>query len=120
MRQRLRQQMIETRDTGVVPEAMWKELAAGGTIHAAVRAPGFDHAALVDLAFAATAPGAALPESAKAALSAPCPVARYWAATGCLIRGRSAAPFAADLERLAADPSAAVRQAATAALAAIR
>jgi N-sulfoglucosamine sulfohydrolase len=120
MRERLRKQMIETYDTGVVPEGMWKELTPGGNIHAAVRAPGFDHAGLVNLAFDATTSGEALSDSIRLALSSKVPAARYWAATACLIRGKSAASALDDLERLSSDPSESVRQAANAAIFSVR
>ncbi|MES2983086.1 MAG: sulfatase [Verrucomicrobiota bacterium] len=120
MRERLRKQMVETHDTGVVPEDMWEELAKDGTIHAVVRAEGFDHAGLVNLAFDATTSGDALPDSVRLAFSSKLPAARYWAATACLIRGKSAASAVEDLERLSSDPLKPVSEAAKAALASIR
>ncbi|WP_367873978.1 sulfatase [Luteolibacter sp. Populi] len=82
MRERLKALMIETRDTGVVPEAMWADLIKGGTIHDAVRADGFDQAKLVELAFLATTPGEALPTPLMEALESPLPAERHWAELG--------------------------------------
>lgn len=79
MRGRLKQLMIETHDTSVVPEAMWPDLVKDGTIYDAVRAEGFDHAGLVDLAFLATTPAETLPAPVKAALESIVPAERYWA-----------------------------------------
>ncbi|MES2983087.1 MAG: sulfatase [Verrucomicrobiota bacterium] len=119
MRERLRKQMVETHDTGVVPEDMWEELAKDGTIHAVVRAEGFDHAGMVDLAFDATTSGDTLPDSVRLAFSSKSPVARYWAATACLIRGKSAASAVEDLKRLSSDPFKPVSETAKAAIASI-
>ncbi len=79
MRGRLQQLMIETLDTGVIPEALWPELVKDGTIHDVVRAKGFNHAKLVELAFQATTPTETLPASVLAALESPVAAERYWA-----------------------------------------
>lgn len=107
MRGRLMRIMIETRDTGVVPEAMWPDFARGTTIHDAVRSPSFDHAAVVKLAFAATASGPR--EAMVKALSSESPVERYWAASGCLFMAPEAASANEQLTGLLEDQSAAVR-----------
>lgn len=116
MRERLKRIMTDTRDTGVVPETMWEELAKGGTINDYVAQPANGHAGLVDLAFLATSADFA-PEI-LAVLDDPSPARRYWAATGCLIHGKRAAAAAPQLRKMSDDPSAAVRAAAVAALAA--
>lgn len=49
-------------------------------------------------------------------LADPAPIARYWAATGCLILGKAAEPAADDLAKLLDDPHSAIRVAAAQAL----
>jgi N-sulfoglucosamine sulfohydrolase len=118
MRAGLRRVMNETRDTGVVPEAMWPELTGeNGTIHGFVAAAGPDHARWVDLAILATEP-AFSPRLAQA-LGSDCPVARYWAAMACRIHGPAASAAADTLEGLREDPSPTVRAAARDALKAL-
>lgn len=107
MRGRLMKTMIEARDTGIVPEAMWPAFARGTTIHDAVRDSSFDHAAAVELAFAATSGG--LPEAVTEALSSESPVERYWAASACLFMAPDAVSAIGNLTDLLDDGSAAVR-----------
>ena len=120
MRARLRDIMVATKDTGVVPESMWQENASAGSVHALVRADGFDHASLVDLAFDATSPGQELADSIEPALGSTCAVRRYWAATACRLQGKSATLPVEKLRKLANDQSATVRKAATDAIDAFR
>jgi arylsulfatase A-like enzyme len=117
MRDRLKRMMIETRDTGVVPEKMWPELTTESTIHDFVASPDFDHAKAVELAFLATSPEFA--PALTDALSSPSAVHRYWAAMSCLLHGKKAAAAAPKLKPLLEDPSEVVRDAATKALTAI-
>jgi N-sulfoglucosamine sulfohydrolase len=118
MRGKLREIMVNTRDTSMVPEKMWQEVAAGGTIHGHVANVGDEHAAWVDLAFLATS-GSITPEL-EAAFESPSPVARYWAASGCLFHPGEAAHLAGKLGKLAEDPSPVVRRRAAEALASLR
>jgi hypothetical protein len=117
MRDRLKRMMIETHDTGVVPEKLWPELTTGSTIHDFVASPDFDHAKAVELAFLATSPEFA--PALTDALSSPSAVHRYWAAMSCLLHGKKAAAAAPKLKPLLEDPSEVVRDAATKALTAI-
>jgi arylsulfatase A-like enzyme len=92
MRARLRATMAATRDTSLVPEPMWPALAGDKTIHEYVRSAAFDLETTLDLAFAASSSDPAnLPAFIKA-LGSKDPVLRYWAATGCLILAKDAAP----------------------------
>jgi N-sulfoglucosamine sulfohydrolase len=54
MRARLKDLMITTKDTGVVPESLWKELADSSTIRKFVLDAGETHRRWVELAFLAT------------------------------------------------------------------
>jgi arylsulfatase A-like enzyme len=118
MRGKLRETMINTRDSGVVPEQMWKQVAADSTIHGYVANAGEDHAAWVDLAFMATS-GSITPEL-EAAFESPSPVARYWAASSGLFHPGKAAHLAGKLDKLAEDSSPVVRHRAAEALAALQ
>jgi uncharacterized sulfatase len=117
MRDRLKRIMIETHDTGVVPETMWPELTKGSTIHDFVASPAFDHAKALELAFLATSPE--FVKTLEGELASPDPVHRYWAAMGCVFHGKGAAACTAKLKPLLEDPSEAVRAAAAKALTAV-
>ncbi len=117
MRSRLRQTMIDTRDTGIIPEPMFAELSAGKPVADYLAARSGDIPALVDLAFAASSRDAAHLAEFQQKLSSADPVTRYWAAQGCLILGKNAAPASAALMKLSGDPSSAVRVSAAEALA---
>jgi len=108
MRGKLRSTMKSVVDTGLVPESMWDNLAGGKTIHDYVHGSSFDVDATLEIAFSASAsdPGK-LPELVKG-LSSPDPVIRYWAATGCLILGKSAASAAGELIKCLDDKDAVV------------
>jgi len=114
MRDRLKHMMTATRDTGVVPEKMWPDLAKGTTIHDFVASPAFDLAKVVELAFLATSPD--YTDTLAAELSSPDPVHRYWATMACVFHGKKAASSVPKLKLLLEDPSVAVRDAATLAL----
>lgn len=81
MRAALRAEMLAIRDTGFMPEGMFKQLA--GTTKPSMITP--------------------------AALADPHSIIRYWAATGCLILKEKASPAKARLQLLLTDPSADVR-----------
>ena len=88
MRGKLRDAMVQTSDTGVVPEPMFAKLCGGGPLAEVVREPEFGHAALVDLAFAATSENGD-PGWLKQAVHSDHPVKRYWGLLGMLLRGES-------------------------------
>jgi hypothetical protein len=109
MRARLRATMASVRDTGLVPEPMWQELAGEKTIHDYVRSAAFDLDATLDLAFAATSPDGWDAGRFIEALSSKDPVIRYWAATGWLIHAKEAAPAIDALVKCLSDPQPLVR-----------
>ncbi len=116
MRGKLRETMKSVVDTGLVPESMWDKLAGGKTIHDFVHSPSFQMDATLEMAFmASSSDPARLPDLVKG-LSSPDPVIRYWAASGCLILGKSAASASGDLIRSLDDKEPVVATVAAAAL----
>ncbi len=107
--------MRELRDTGIVPESMYQELSASGTIHDYVNHADFPYQRALKLALTATDGSLPLP-GLQQAMRDPHPVIRYWAALGCTILGKPARGAAPDLQRLLEDEVAAVRSAAAEAL----
>lgn len=116
MRGRLRQKMIDTTDTGIIPEPMFAGLASGQPVATYLANRKSDLPQLVDLVFAATSRDESkLPLLIKN-LSSGDPLARYWAAQGCLILGKPAATASTQLTQLLHDTESSVRVAAAHAL----
>jgi N-sulfoglucosamine sulfohydrolase len=116
MRETLVKKMIEVSDTGIIPEPMFSELSPDKPIADYLSNRKQDLQKWVSLAFLASASdGKNLPEFTKELLSVD-PVARYWAAQGCLILGNAAAPASVALTAILDDPSTAVRVSAARAL----
>lgn len=108
MRNRLRQMMISTVDTSLIPEAMF-DLAGDHTASEYLNSRSQDLPHLVDLAFSASAASVkSLPDLIKQ-LHSPDPLTLYWAAQGCLIVGADAKPAKTDLQSLLQDPHPAIR-----------
>lgn len=84
-RDRLKTQMNQIRDTGVVPEAMWVSMVGNSNIYEAMRKPDFDYPKTLDAAFSASS--GAVDALTEAAIS-PSPVARYWAAVGSVVAAK--------------------------------
>lgn len=105
-REQLRATMLATRDTGVVPEPLWKDLVENGPIHDsdAVRGDPLRFNRALGLAFAASAGDPVHFKALQSALHAVDPVQRYWAATGCLILGQRAAAAQKELTDCLEDP----------------
>lgn len=89
MREKLKATMIQTHDTGLIPEPMFAKLAGDRTIADHVQSGTFDMARVTDLAFTATemkeANLAKLREAAKSSE----PVERYWASIGLMLLTRN-------------------------------
>ena len=118
LRGRLRAKMIEVADTGLIPEPMFAELAPGKPVATWLAGHKAEIPALVDLAFAASDGNAKNLDRFLPLLAGNDPVSRYWAAQGCLILGKSAAPASDALADLLDDPHSAIRVSAALALAA--
>lgn len=118
MRQATLKKMREIRDTGLVPESMYNELSAKGTIYDYVHDQKFPYNDVLQIAL--TAGDGKRKDFAKLqqAMASEHPVIRYWGAIGCTVRGKGAKPAAALLRKLQQDPVPAVRIAAAEALAA--
>lgn len=116
-RQRLQLKMLEVRDTGIVPEPMFHELAGETEIATFVRSNKFDYARVLQVAFDATAGKEPRLSRLHTMLTDENPVVRYWGALGCAILGEQASGAASQLKQLGDDPSASVRMTAAMALA---
>lgn len=109
--------MNEIRDCGIVPESMYNELSKDGTVYDYVNDKKFPYSQLHALAFKATEGDRNFLSRLRRAMKGNHPVGRYWGAIGCTILGKHAKAAAADLKKLQNDEVAAVRIAATEALA---
>ncbi len=116
MRGELRRWMIETRDTGLLPEAEMHFRAAGKPPYDMARqADVFPVERILDAAELVGRGPAELPKL-TALLTDPDAAVRFWAATGLTVLGAEAQPAAKDLTLKLADTSATVRFAAAEAL----
>lgn len=109
LRQILRLRLVETRDAGLIPEGMYAWLPGEQTLYEYTHSAAYPIEDVVDLAFKATSRDQKHLTAIRAALSHAHPVMRYWAATGCLVLGKQAAPAKTALMTLVNDPAADVR-----------
>ena len=109
MRSQLKAVMTEVRDTALVPEPMYAELAANSTIYGYVNRPTFPYREVAEIAFLASARDTKNLPALTKALRSPHPVLRYWGALGCVALGKSAASATDALSPLLTDESAANR-----------
>lgn len=113
----LRTEILNTRDAGFIPEGMFAKLAGENTIYHYAQSPAYPLERILDLADKASDRSTAHLPTFIAALEDPHPVIRYWAATGCLILGESAAMAKARLRGRLGDEWADVRVVAAEAIA---
>lgn len=97
LRAALRSEILDTRDTGFIPEGMFEALSAGRTIYDYAQSDAYPLERILNLADQASDGRPEHLPAFLAALEDPHPVIRYWAATGCLILGGRAAPAKANL-----------------------
>ena len=109
LRERLKSTMKEVRDTGVVPEPMFRDLAGGGTLAGHVQGGSFDIGRVVDLAFVATEVDAKNLPRLRDAIVSPDPTERYWGAVGMRLLGKMAVAEADHIFPLLKDKHAALR-----------
>lgn len=79
MRDRLKAQMAGIKDTGIIPEPMFAKLCGDRPVADFAGSADFDHAGVLELAFAA-------PAGKSVAIDAADPVKRYWGLLGALVR----------------------------------
>ncbi len=116
MRRTLRAEMIATRDTGFIPEGMFRRLAGEKTIYEYAQSGAYPIQRIVDLADKATSRDAAVLPDLMTAMDDQHPIIRYWGAMGCLVLQAKAESAKAKLTRLLDDDWADVRVAAAEAL----
>ncbi len=109
MRQRLKDIMLSTRDTGIIPEPLYPELAAGSSIADYAQSQKFDAAGTLDLAFAASDANPKNSTQLKAALYAAEPAQRYWGLMGLAILGVREASALPEVRKLLEDPYSTIR-----------
>jgi uncharacterized sulfatase len=85
MRERLEAEMVALRDTGVIPEPFFAELAGKGPIADFAASPEFDPEKVVAAALAATGSKTPDPEDLRSALENGGLLERFWAAQGVLV-----------------------------------
>ncbi|CAN5585933.1 sulfatase [soil metagenome] len=116
LRERLKATMIKVRDTGVVPEPLFKDLAGKSTLAEHVQSDKFDMVKITDLAFAATAKDVKSLARFKEAIVSADPTERYWGVVGLRLLGDKAATEAGTLMTLLKDKQTVIRTTAAEAL----
>jgi hypothetical protein len=117
MRQRLREVILGSRDTGFVPEGMLTRMAGDRPAYEFARSDAYPLERILPMAERATARDIAALPDLIAALEDPHPAIRYWAALGCLVLENRAAPAKESLRARLNDDWADVRVAAAEAMA---
>jgi hypothetical protein len=116
MRQANRQWLRQTRDVGFLPEPMMIEISRATTLYAYAHSGKYPLERVVETAEMASSREAGFLKELTKRLSDPEPAVRYWAATGCTVLGKQAAPAKAALRKGTADTEVSVRIAAAEAL----
>lgn len=116
MRARLRQEMIATRDTGLIPEGMFSRLAGKKTLYDYAQSAAYPIERVLDIAEKATSRDETHMRELIAALDDRHPVIRYWGAIGCLVLQEKAAAAKPKLQACLKDEWPDVRIAAAEAL----
>lgn len=119
LRDRLKGTMKKARDTGLVPEPLFKDLANKTTLADYVQSNTFDFGKIIDLAFTATEADAKNLPRLKAAISSSDPTERYWGLVGLRLLGKKASAEADSVLPLLKDKHAGIRTTAGQALFAI-
>lgn len=90
MRTRLKELIIEAKDTSLIPEPMYSESGNDNTVFDFVRSDEFDAEEAAEIAFVASARDESNVTKLIAAMQDDSPVIRYWGALGCQILGENA------------------------------
>lgn len=116
MRKENQKIMLDTKDTGFIPESMKVEISKSSTTYEFARSSGYPLPGILETAEMATSYKTShLPELMKR-ITDPNELVRYWAATGCGILAKQAISAKAKLKTLLNDAQPAVRVAAAEAL----
>lgn len=115
-RQVLRDWILDTRDVGFVPEPMMLEISKRQTLFAYAHSEQYALERIMETAELASSRDPRDLGEIMSRLSDSHPVVRYWAATGCLVLGKHAAPAVKALRKLMKDEEISVRIAAAEAL----
>ena len=113
MRRANREWLLQTKDVGFIPEAMMAEIAKEISLYQYARSGAY---ALEKIMKAAETASSGSVKEIRQLLNDQEAAVRYWAATGCTIAGKKAAPAKGALIKLLQDPEIAVRIAAAEAL----
>ncbi len=105
LRAKLRDEILSTRDTGLIPEGMYGRLAGSGTIHEFAQSESY----LADEVLSAASRAVRGDLGAGFSFARKCmqhdsPLIRYWGVTGALMLGGEGAPLKDDLTELLDDP----------------
>ncbi|MEQ8835269.1 MAG: hypothetical protein RID07_00525, partial [Lacipirellulaceae bacterium] len=103
MREQLVETMQQARDTGLIPEGMFQELADGTTINEFAASEKFQVDEVLAIAMKASESKTENLPKLIESLKSDDPLIRYWAAAGCVFLGKEASPSAAALKKLASD-----------------
>ena len=109
LRERLKATMKEVKDTGLVPEPLFQDLAGKSTIADHIQSEKFDHGKITDLAFIATEMDTKNLPRLKVAIASSDPTERYWGLIGMRLLGEKAASEADSLVPLLKDKHAGIR-----------
>ena len=116
MREANQQWQLEVKDIGFLPEAMMLDIAKKTTLYDYARSGQYPLKDIMQTAEMASAGEVSNLDKIKQKLQDKHPAVRYWAATGCTILGKQAAPAKEALRPLLKDTEVAVRIAAAEAL----
>lgn len=115
-RLRMKEEMVKSRDTGLIPEGMVPRLAGEATIYEYAQSKRYPAEKVLAAALLATSRDAEQVEELVALCEAESPLLRYWGASGALVLGGKAAAMKPQLTALLTDSVPDVRVAAAEAL----
>jgi N-sulfoglucosamine sulfohydrolase len=116
LREANRQWLRQTKDVGFIPEPMMLEIAKTTPLYDYARSGKYPLERIMETAEMASSRNARFLKEIVRRLRDEEPAVRYWAATGCTVLGKEAAPAKEALKKLTVDPQVSVRIAAAEAL----